>query len=242
EPAQYRARAGRHLQRRSRRHPYPLRSAGHDLYALGAGPEPGALPAGPQQHSSGLSLGRPGRPLYQRQWVARHGRLEQRQLPQRHRHRRERFPLGGGRHRSQVLRAERGIRRRFDRGWKLYRIPLRRPDFELGTPNIRLIQHLRLTVVADPDQGGSDIVARFALGRMRFLGAPWVRRAESPIASIHGATGAPIGEVVASTISTENSELGYVSPPGVTGSTSSKGGAVDEFGRQINERSLRIVA
>jgi len=127
-------------------------------------------------------------------------------------------------------------------GWKLYRIPLRRPDFELGTPNIRLIQHLRLTVVADPDQGGSDIVARFALGRMRFLGAPWVRRAESPIASIQGATGAPIGEVVASTISTENSELGYVSPPGVTGSTSSKGGAVDEFGRQINERSLRIVA
>ena len=38
-------------------------------------------------------------------------------------------------------------------GWKLYRIPLRRPEFELGTPNIRLIQHLRLTVVADPDQG-----------------------------------------------------------------------------------------
>jgi hypothetical protein len=126
-------------------------------------------------------------------------------------------------------------------GWKLYRIPLRRPEFSLGTPNIRLIQHLRLTMVADPDQGGTDIIARFALARMRFLGAPWVRRSESPIASIQGSTGGPTGEVIASTISTENSELGYVSPPGINGSTSTKGGSQGELGQQINERSLRLI-
>ena len=126
-------------------------------------------------------------------------------------------------------------------GWKLYRIPLRQPEFTLGSPNIRLIQHLRLTMVADADQGGSDVVARLAIARMKFLGAPWVRRSESPIASIQGSTGSFQGAVIASTISTENVELGYTSPPGINGSTSNKGGA-NEFGTQINERSLRIVA
>jgi hypothetical protein len=126
-------------------------------------------------------------------------------------------------------------------GWKLYRVRLRNPDFPLGSPNIRLIKHLRITLVANPDNNGPDVRAFLALARMRFLGAPWVRRSDSPISGLAGASGAPTGEVVASTVSTENQELGYVSPPGVLGGLDSKGGSQSEFGTQVNERSLRII-
>lgn len=125
-------------------------------------------------------------------------------------------------------------------GWALYRIPLRSAEFVLGTPNIRLIRHLRITAVGEPDNNGPDLLAQFALARMRFLGSPWVRRSETPVASIAGATGSVGGDVIASTISTENVELGYVSPPGVRGGTSTKGGG-GEFGSQVNERSLRLI-
>ena len=126
-------------------------------------------------------------------------------------------------------------------GWKLYRVPLRTPDFPLGTPNIRLIKHLRITVVANNDGGAPDLRAFLALARMRFLGAPWVRRSDRPITGLAGATGASTGEVVASTVSTENQELGYESPPGVQGGLDSKSGSKGEFGTQVNERSLRII-
>ncbi len=127
--------------------------------------------------------------------------------------------------------------------WELYRVPLRSEQFRLGSPNIRLVKHLRITAVAPPDQGGPDVRAFWALGRMRFLGSPWVRRSEKPVQSLAGATDAPgNGEVVASTVSTENIELGYTSPPGVKGGLDSKGGSRGEFGSQVNERSLRIIA
>ncbi len=128
-----------------------------------------------------------------------------------------------------------------DAKWSLYRIPLRTPEFTLGTPNIRLIQHLRLTVATPADAGGDDPVARFALARMRFVGAPWIRRAETPIAGISGALGGATGEVVASIISTENSELGYESPPGVVDASTRRDGSQSTQGLQINEKSLRII-
>ena len=127
-------------------------------------------------------------------------------------------------------------------GWRLYRIPLRTPDATIGTPNIRLIQAMRITVAAPPDQGGPDINGRFALARMQFLGSPWVRRSDTPIAGISGATGAPHGEVISTVVSTQNAELGYQSPPGVLGAANQKGGTQQDQGVQINEKSLRIVA
>ncbi|MDH4348363.1 MAG: hypothetical protein OEW17_06120, partial [Gemmatimonadota bacterium] len=125
--------------------------------------------------------------------------------------------------------------------WRLYRLPLRTPQVLVGTPNVRLVKQLRMTVVGEPDAGGPDLRSFFALARMRFLGAPWFRRSDSPVSSLAGATGAPQGEVVASSISTENTELGYTSPPGVAGGTDSKGGGRGEFGTQVNERSLRVL-
>ena len=127
-------------------------------------------------------------------------------------------------------------------GWTLYRVPLRGPDaIELGAPTLRLIQHLRFTFVAPPDQGGDDVVARFVLARMRFVGAPWVRRAETPITGIEGSTGEPHGEVVTAIVSTENTELGYTSPPGAANVLNDRNAGQSGLGTQVNEKSLRII-
>ncbi len=128
-------------------------------------------------------------------------------------------------------------------GWELYRIPLRTPDKTIGTPNPRLIQHLRVTVAAPPDAGVPDVVAQFALARLRLVGSPWVRRAEQPIVGISGSLAEPTGEVVASVVSTENkTDLGYESPPGVIESVSRRAGDRSALGTQINEKSLRLIA
>ena len=127
-------------------------------------------------------------------------------------------------------------------GWKLYRVPLRQWDRQVGQPNMRLIKQLRFTFLTPPDKGGPDPVVRFAFARMRLVGAPWVRRAESPIAGISGATGLSHGDVSVSTITTENLELGYVPPPGVIDAANNISGGRSNIGQQINEKALRIVA
>ena len=127
-------------------------------------------------------------------------------------------------------------------GWQLYRIPIRTPDVAIGTPNLRLIQHLRVTVAAPPDPGLPDVVARFGLARMRLVGSSWIRRAETPIAGLSGSLAEPSGEVIASIVSTENrTDLGYESPPGVRGAVARRGGDRGSFGTQINEKSLRLI-
>ncbi|HET8649797.1 MAG TPA: hypothetical protein VFL95_07135, partial [Gemmatimonadales bacterium] len=68
------------------------------------------------------------------------------------------------------------------------------------------------------------------------------RRADAPIQGIAGATAAPQGEVISSIVSTENAELGYTPPPGVTNATNLRGGSQSDQGVQINEKSLRLIA
>jgi motility/secretion related protein SprA len=127
--------------------------------------------------------------------------------------------------------------------WELYRIPIRSPDAVIGTPNLRLTQNLRITVAAPPDNGTPDVVARFALARMRLVGSSWVRRAETPIAGLSGSSGKGTGEIIASVISTENRlDLGYQSPPGVADALSKRGADPSTVGTQINEKSLRMIA
>ena len=127
--------------------------------------------------------------------------------------------------------------------WELYRVPIRTPDATIGTPSLRLIQHLRVTVAGTADVGGADVVARFALARMRLVGSPWVRRAEAPIAGISGTAAEPSGEVIASVISTENTtDLGYDPPPGVFEGLSVKDGDQRVLGTEVNEKSLRLIA
>lgn len=127
-------------------------------------------------------------------------------------------------------------------GWTLYRVPLAVANaLTLGTPNIRLIKQLRITVVA-PDNGLNDVVGRFALARMRFVGAPWVRRTDTPILGLAGSVGEGHGEVLASIVSTENRlDLGYTSPPGVAGASALRDVGQAGLGQQINEKSLRVI-
>jgi hypothetical protein len=128
-------------------------------------------------------------------------------------------------------------------GWQLYRIPIRTPDDTLGNPNLRLVQHLRLTVAAPPDAGEADVVGQFAFARMRLVGSSWTRRAERPITGIAGALAKPTGEIIASVVSTENRiDLGYESPPGVGESVQRRDGDQQSLGTQINEKSLRLIA
>jgi hypothetical protein len=125
--------------------------------------------------------------------------------------------------------------------WKLYRIPLRSVAQTLGTPTLRLVQHLRITLATPPDAGTPDVVARIALARMRFVGSPWTRRSDTPILGLSGALAQPHGAVSTSIVTTENkSDLGYESPPGVTDNVSRRGGDRAAQGTQINEKSLRI--
>jgi hypothetical protein len=127
-------------------------------------------------------------------------------------------------------------------GWTLYRVPLREPDRLIGQPNIRLVKHLRFTFVTPPDNGAPDPVIRFALARMRLVGAPWIARAETPITGISGALGEPHGRVGVSSVSTENIELGYTSPPGLGSTLNQVGAGREGIGTQVNEKALRIVA
>ena len=124
--------------------------------------------------------------------------------------------------------------------WRLYRIPFRTDTFQVGTPDIRQIRALRVTVVVP--QGDPEPPVYFALGRMELVGAPWVKRASTPIAGISGNVGTGQGEVVASTVSTEdNKDLGYTSPPGVTDQGATLTGNLQLGSTQINETSLRLI-
>ncbi|MBI4503196.1 MAG: cell surface protein SprA [Gemmatimonadetes bacterium] len=125
--------------------------------------------------------------------------------------------------------------------WRLYRIPFRTDTLQVGTPNVHQVRALRITLAA-PNRGSDEREFFFALARVRLVGAPWVKRAGTPLAGIAGSRAELHGEVVASIISTENKDLGYTSPPGVTNQTQQVGGALQFGSQQINEQSLRLLA
>jgi hypothetical protein len=127
--------------------------------------------------------------------------------------------------------------------WRLYRIPFRVDTLQIGRPNLRQIQALRLTMVS-PDEGGADLEKEIwvALARMRLVGAPWVKRAETPITGIAGGRGVGRGEVAASIVTTENTDLGYTPPPGVSNLPPSVDVGLSVGTVQINEKSLRLLA
>lgn len=125
--------------------------------------------------------------------------------------------------------------------WRLYRLPFREDTLLIGTPDLRHVAALRLTLVA-PDQGGAERELFIALARMRLQGAPWLKRAPSPIAGLGGQVAQPHGEVIASIVGTDNRDLGYTPPPGVGDLPERRGLAFQFTSQQINERSLRLLA
>jgi hypothetical protein len=131
-------------------------------------------------------------------------------------------------------------------GWRLYRIPFRTDSLQIGTPNLRQVQAVRLTIVAPATvaPGQPDPQVYFALSRVQLIGSSWVKRSETPILGLGGdhGTGAAGAEVAASVVSTENQDLGYTSPPGVSDQAGRRDAAFQLGSTQINERSLRLLA
>jgi hypothetical protein len=129
-------------------------------------------------------------------------------------------------------------------GWRLYRIPFRTDTLQVGSPNLRQVQAVRITVLAPETAapGEPDPQIYFALSRVRLVGATWLKRAETPIAGLGGDRGTGLGEVAASVVSTENRDLGYVPPPGVVDQASQQGAGLQVGTTQINEQSLRLLA
>ncbi|HEX9691233.1 MAG TPA: cell surface protein SprA [Gemmatimonadales bacterium] len=125
--------------------------------------------------------------------------------------------------------------------WRLYRIPFRADTLQIGVPNVRQIQALRMTL-AVPDQGLAEEEVALALARFRLVGAPWVRRAATPILGLSGREGEPHGEVSVLTVSTENRDLGYTSPPGVNDLADRREAGFQFGAQQVNEKALRLVA
>src|SRR5881394_1765936 len=125
-------------------------------------------------------------------------------------------------------------------GWRLYRIPFRTDSFQVGTPSLRQVQALRITVVAPA--AGSQSPLPFALSRVRLVGSSWVKRSDTPILGIGGDRGTGLGEVIASIVGTDNQDLGYTSPPGVTDQAGRRNSAFQIGATEINERSMRVLA
>jgi len=69
-----------------------------------------------------------------------------------------------------------------------------------------------------------------------------VKRSDTPIAGIGGDRGTGVGEVIASVVSTENQDLGYTSPPGVTDEAGRRDAGFQIGATEINERSMRVLA
>ncbi len=129
-------------------------------------------------------------------------------------------------------------------GWRLYRIPFRTDTLQIGAPNLRQVQALRITIVtpATVAPGQPDPQVYFALARVRLIGSSWVKRADTPIPGLGGDRGTGVGEVVASVVSTENRDLGYTPPPGVTDAAGRRDANFQLGATQINERSMRLLA
>ncbi|MGH2651614.1 MAG: hypothetical protein ACRDHK_10430, partial [Actinomycetota bacterium] len=128
-------------------------------------------------------------------------------------------------------------------GWRLYRIPFTDTLLQ-GQPDLRQVQSLRITVVTPPTAlpGQPQPQVYFALSRVRLVGSSWLKRADTPIRGIAGERGSGIGDVIASVVSTENRDLGYVPPPGVTDQGDRRDQGLQVGATQINERSLRLLA
>ncbi len=150
------------------------------------------------------------------------------------------FPLGDSRY-----FVRNGVTVFDDRGravtWRLYRVPIREDSLQVGTPNIRQVEALRVTFVV-PDQGPPESELSLALARVRLVGAPWLKRADTPIRDLSGKDGELRGEVAVSVVTTEDRELGYESPPGLTDVADRREAAFQIGVTQVNETSLRILA
>ncbi|MFN2602969.1 MAG: cell surface protein SprA, partial [Gemmatimonadaceae bacterium] len=128
--------------------------------------------------------------------------------------------------------------------WVLFRIPFRAPDDSIGTPLLRRIRTMRVTMLSADALSDTEF-SQIAIARLRLTGAPWIKRLDTGIRGL-GAEQAGSGFVNAGVIGTQDKSLAngisYESPPGVIDEPETKSSTLQTPRIQVNERSLRITA
>ena len=131
-----------------------------------------------------------------------------------------------------------------ERCWVLVRVPFRTADDSIGTPLLRRMRALRVTMISGSGAGDNEFT-QIPIARLRLTGAPWLKRAETSLRGI-GAEQAGSGTVNAGVIGTQDRGLAggisYESPPGVVDEPDTKRSNFQTARIQINERSLRLRA
>ena len=128
--------------------------------------------------------------------------------------------------------------------WVFVRIPFRAPTDTIGSPVIRRIKSLRVTMASGT--AVSDSTIQFVpVVRLKLVGSPWIKRSDRVLRGIGGES-ASNGYTIASIIGTNDYDASrgifYESPPGVTDEADSKSSGFETGQVQINERSLRLLA
>lgn len=129
------------------------------------------------------------------------------------------------------------------RCWVLVRLPFAQPQELLNAPSLRRARSIRLTMISGAGTE-DDRFTTLPVARLRFLGAPWVRRNDRPLRGIAGDVPSS-GFVAASVVGTQDRDtlgLNYQSPPGVTDEPDVRRTGLEASRIQINERSLRLLA
>ncbi|HEX6576452.1 MAG TPA: cell surface protein SprA, partial [Gemmatimonadaceae bacterium] len=131
-----------------------------------------------------------------------------------------------------------------ERCWVLFRIPFRNASDSLGSPLLRRIRSLRITMISGSGASDADFT-QVPIARLRLTGSPWIKRAETGLRGI-GAETRGSGFVNAGVIGTQDRNLAggisYESPPGVIDEPETKRSQFETNRIQINERSLRLQA
>jgi len=131
-----------------------------------------------------------------------------------------------------------------ERCWVLFRVPFRTADDSIGSPLIRRMRALRVTMISSAAVGDNEFT-QIPIARLRLTGAPWLKRNDASLRGI--AAGTPgSGHVNAGVIGTQDRGLAggisYESPPGVIDEPGTKRSNFQTNRVQINERSLRLTA
>ncbi|HZK79205.1 MAG TPA: cell surface protein SprA, partial [Gemmatimonadaceae bacterium] len=128
--------------------------------------------------------------------------------------------------------------------WVLFRIPFRSPSDSLGTPLLRRMRAMRITMISGDGISDGEFT-QVPIARLRLTGAPWLKRAESGLRGV-GSEIPGAGFVNAGVIGTQDRNLAggisYESPPGVIDEPDTKRSNFQTNRVQINERSLRLTA
>ncbi len=128
--------------------------------------------------------------------------------------------------------------------WVQVRLNWRAPLEEQNAPNDRRVRALRITMVSAA-QAADDDFTRIALAQFRLIGAPWLKRADRPIAGAAGdSVVSSTGYVIASVVGTldSSSVLPYTAPPGVVEAPENKQSGYENATLQVNEHALRLQA